>query len=56
MYEYARDQAEISVLLLRRGRLLAGLRNMLGTLLIRPSAFRVISKPQRLLRQVRRHG
>ena len=51
--EYARDQARISTLLLRRGRVIAGLRNVVGTLLIRPAAFPVLGKPQRALRMLR---
>jgi glycosyltransferase involved in cell wall biosynthesis len=47
--EYARDQAEISLLLLRRGRVLAGLRNMAGTLLVRPTAFPLLGKPKHAL-------
>jgi glycosyltransferase involved in cell wall biosynthesis len=51
--EYARDQARISTLLLRRGRLIAGLRNTVGTLLIRPAAFPALGKPQRAFRMLR---
>jgi glycosyltransferase involved in cell wall biosynthesis len=45
--EYAADQAFISSLLLRRGRLRAGLANLVGTLLVRPSAIPAIGRPKR---------
>jgi glycosyltransferase involved in cell wall biosynthesis len=52
--DYAADQATISMLLLRRGRIVAGLRNLVGTLLVQPSALPAIGKPQRALRKLRR--
>ncbi len=52
--DYAADQATISMLLIRRGRLVPGLRNLVGTLLVRPSALPAIGKPYRAFRKLRR--
>ena len=52
--DYAADQATISMLLIRRGRVIAGLRNLIGTLLVRPTALPAIGKPYRALRKLRR--
>jgi glycosyltransferase involved in cell wall biosynthesis len=53
--DYAADQAFISSLLLRRGRIAAGLRNLVGTALIRPTAIPAIGKPARAVAMLR-HG
>ena len=42
------------MLLIRRGRLVPGLRNLVGTLLVRPSALPAIGKPYRAFRKLRR--
>jgi hypothetical protein len=54
MRDYADDQATISLLLLRSGDVVAGIRNLLGTLLVRPTALPAIGKPYRALKKLQR--